>query len=126
MAISATNRIKWKGVSIGDHAYLNFSYQGNNDVRIIPRAKGAIIRSTEEMGGGLLTIEVRGVTAKETRLAVESYFANADSTFDLNVPGSLLIDDTLTLTNCYLESFSQDDQDLKSNTFTFRFIKSLA
>ena len=125
MGIVATNRVLWKGVSIGDHAYISVSYQGNNDVRIIPRAKGAIIRSTEEMGGGLLTVTVRGVTAKETRVAIEQYFANADSNFDLTVPGNLVIDGTLTLTDCYLEGFDQDDQDLKSNTFTFRFVKSL-
>lgn len=125
MSISATQRVTWKGVSLGDHAYVSFSYQGNNDVRIVPRAKGAIIRSTEEMGGGVLSITIRGVKAEDTRLAVEQYFGQIDSSLDLIAPGSLVIDGTFTLTNCYLESFDQDEQDLKSNTFTFKFVKSL-
>lgn len=125
MGISSTNRVTWKDVSIGDHAYVSFSYQGNNDVRVIPRAVGVVIRSTSEMGGGLLTITVRGVKAEDTRVAVEQYFSAAHGTFNLTEPGSLVIDGSLTLTDCYLEAFDQDDQDLKSNTFTFRFIKSL-
>jgi hypothetical protein len=125
MSISATNRVTWKSISLGDHAFISFSYQGNNDVRIVPRAKGAIIRSTEEMGGGILSITVRGVKAEATRVALEQYFGNIDTSLDLVAPGSLVIDGTFTLTNCYLEGFDQDEQDLKSNTFTFKFVKSL-
>jgi hypothetical protein len=123
--ISGTQRVTWKGVVLGDHAYVSTSYQGNNDARIVPRAKGVIIRSTEEMGGGILTITVKGVKAEETRVALEQYFSNADTTFSLTEPGDLVIDGTLTLEDCYLESFDQDDDDHKANTFTFRFIKSL-
>lgn len=125
MSISATNRITWKSISLGDHAYVSFAYSGNNDVRIIPRAKGAIIRSTEEMGGGILSITVSGVKAEDTRLALEQYFGNIDSSLALIAPGSLVIDGSFTLTNCYLESFDQNNEDLKSNTFTFKFVKSL-
>lgn len=126
MSIHPSNkRIAWKGVDIGDYAYISFSYQGNNSVRIVPRGKGAIIRSTEEMGGGILTITLKGVKAENTRLALEQYFGDLDSSLSLNSPGSLVIDDSYTLTNCYLDSFSQDDQNLKSTTFTFTFTKSL-
>jgi hypothetical protein len=125
MSISATNRVLWKGISLGDHAYVSFAYQGNNDVRIVPRAKGAIIRSTSEMGGGILSITVNGVKATATRLALEQYFGTIDSSLTLIAPGSLVIDGTFTLTNCYLESFDQNNEDLRSNTFTFKFVKSL-
>lgn len=125
MPISPTNRITFQGISLGDHAYASISYQGNNDVRIVPRAIGPIIRSTTEMGGGVMTIVVRGVKANDTRVALETYFANAHGTFNLTIPGDLVIDGTLTLTDCYLDSFDQDEEDLRSNTFTFKFVKSI-
>lgn len=125
MAISGTNRITWKGISLGDHAYISFAYSGNADVRIVPRAKGVIIRSTEEMGGGVMSIVVRGIKVEDTRLALEQYFGQIDATLDLVAPGTLVIGGTFTLTNCYLESLDQNEDDLKSNTFTFKFLKSL-
>lgn len=126
MSIHPSNkRILWKGTAIGDYASISFSYQGNNSVRIVPRAKGAIIRSTTEMGGGILSITLKGVKAEDTRLALEQYFGGLDTSLSLNSPGSLVIDGTYTLTDCYLESFNQEDQNLKSTTFTFTFIKSL-
>lgn len=123
--ISGTFRIKWKSISLGDHAYLSSSYTGNNDLRIVPRGKGIIVRSTDEMGGGYLTITVKGVVARSDRKTLEQYFLNADSSFNLTEPGDLTLDDDVTITDCYLESFDQDDDDHKANTFTFRFIKSL-
>ncbi len=123
--ISGTFRVTWKGITLGDHAYVTTSYSGNTEVRVIPRAKGVLIHSTAEMGGGVLNISIKGVKVADSRLALESYFLNLDSTLSLNTGGSLVIDGTLTLTNCYLESVDQDESDLKSNTFTFKFIKSL-
>lgn len=123
--ITPTNRILWKGISLGDHAFVTFSYEGNNDVRIIPRAKGVLIYSTEEMGGGQLTITVKGIKAEENRLALEQYFGGIDSLFSVNSKGDLVIDGTFTLADCFLDSFGQDEQDLKVNTFTAKFVKSL-
>ena len=123
--ITGTYRVTWKGVSLGDHAYVSFSYEGNVDVRIIPRAKGVLIHSTDEMGGGQLTITVRGIKAEENRLAIEQYFTGLDTSLELNEKGDLVVNGTLTLQDCYLESFDQDESDSKANTFTAKFVKSL-
>lgn len=128
MPVHATKRIKWKSIELGDYGYVNFDYQGNVDVQVIPRAKGVKIRSTTEMGGGQLGITVNCLVAKNSRLALETYFAGLDSLLTLNTEGTLEISDengTLTLTNCFLESFSQSGEDLKVNQFTFKFVKSL-
>lgn len=128
MSVGATKRVKWKSIDIGDYAYVTFDYQGNNEVRIIPEAKGVKIRGTDELGGGYLTINVVALVAKNSRFALEEYFNDMDTTFSLTVKGDLTISDengTLTLTDCYLDSFSQSVEDLKVNTFTLRFIKSL-
>ena len=123
--ITPTHRIKWKNIAIGDHAYLSFNYQGNNSVRIVPRAGGVIIRSTKELGGGVLSITVKSVIVKNNRLEIEAFFNTLNSVFSLTEPGDILIDDTLTLINCYLDSFSQDGEDLLLSPFTFNFTKSL-
>ena len=128
MAISATNRVKFKNVSIGDHAYVSFAYTSNNDIRIIPRAKGVKIWSTNELGGGYLSITVTALVAKDSRISLEDYFNDMDSTFGLTTSGTLEIIDgvtTISLSDCFLESFDQESNDAKANTFTMKFVKSL-
>jgi len=126
--VNAPKRVAWKGITLGDYGFVTFDYQGNTDVTIIPRAKGVKIRSTTEMGGGLLNINVSILVSKASRSALEAYVSGLDAALTLNTEGSLVISDTngtLTLTNCYLDSFSQSNEDLKVNTLTFKFIKSL-
>lgn len=123
--ITADNRVTWKTFSLGHHAFVVFSYEGNNETRIIPRAKGAIIHSTKEMGGGILKIEVKAFVALQDRLALETFFAGLDGVYDLTEPGTLTIDGSLSLTNCYLESFSQGSEDFRFSEYTFQFVKSL-
>lgn len=128
MSVNAPKRVKWKTIELGDYAYVVFDYQGNNEVRVIPRAKGVKIRSTADLGGGMLNITVTALVAKDSRFALENYFATLDSLLDLNTEGSLEISDengTLTLTDCYLDSFTQSGEDLKVNSVTLKFIKSL-
>ena len=128
MSIVSTNRVTWKDVVIGNHSFVSFSYMSNNDVRVVPRAKGVIIHSTQELGGGYLVITVSAVVAKDTRIELEEYFNNLDSTFDLTVSGTLEIvvgETTVTLSDCYLDGFDQEQNDAKINNFTFKFIKSL-
>ena len=129
MSISPTYRIKWKSVALGDHAYLKVSYEGNTDIRIIPRAKGVKIWSTAELGGGFLKILVHAFIVKSSRYLLEKYFLDLDTLLELGTKGSLTIiaedSSTITLTNCYLESVSQEDSDYKHAAFTLNFIKSL-
>jgi hypothetical protein len=128
MSVNAPKRIKWKNVELGDYGYAMFDYEGAPDVQVIPRAKGVQIRSTEEMGGGLLNITVVVLAAKDNRLSLESYVYGLDALVELNEVGTLEIADengTLTLTNCHLTSFNQSSEDLKVNQITFKFIKSL-
>jgi len=129
MGVNATKRILWKNTAIGDYAYITFDYQGNTAVRLIPRAKGVKLRDTTEMGGGVLTITVSAVVAKSNRYLLEKFFNDFDSSFTLNTKGDLKVSDengTLTLTDCYLDSYTQSGEDSKLNTFTMKFVKSLA
>jgi len=128
MGINPANRIKWKGTELGDYAEVSFSYQGNTDIRIIPRATGVKIWSTYDLGGGYLKININAVIVKDSRVELEQYFYNLNSVFTLGQEGDLVItygDTTLTLTDCYLESFSQEDNELKSCRFTMSFLKSV-
>ena len=128
MSINATQRVLWKDTAIGDYAFVTFEYTGNNDVRIIADAKGVKIRGTNELGGGYLTIKVSSVIEKSSRFAVEQFFTQLDTNFTLNTVGDLKISDdngTLTLTDCYLDSFSQSSEDQKLITFDMQFTKSL-
>lgn len=126
--MNAPKRVLWKDTEIGDYAFVTFNYQGNNEIRIIPEAKGVKIRGTDELGGGFLEINVKALVAKDNRFALEQYFNSMDSTFSLTVKGDLKISDengTLTLTDCYLDGFSQGEDDLKVTAFNMKFIKSL-
>jgi hypothetical protein len=128
MGVNVPKRIKWKSTDLGHYGYVFFDYQGNLDVQIIPRAKGVKIRSTTEMGGGLLNITVVALVAKDSRTSLEEYISGFDTLLTLNTEGTLQITDdngTINLTNCYLDSFTQSAEDLKVNTITFKFIKSL-
>jgi len=127
-SVNAPKRVTWKSIALCDYAYVQFDYTANNSVRVIPRAKGVKIRSTEDMGGGILNITVNALLAKDSRTALETYVAGLDALLTNNAEGSLVISDTngsVTLTNCYLESYAQSGEDLKINQVTFKFIKSL-
>lgn len=130
--ISGTYRVTWKGVNLGDHAYVTFNYRSNQEIRVIPRAKGVRIRSTEELGGGYWEITVNALVSKDTRLTLEKYFYNLDSSLELNAEGALVlkpvspdVQANLTLSDCYLVSLDQEANDLKVNSFTLQFVKSL-
>lgn len=129
MSVGARKRVKWKGVELGDYAFVTFSYQGNNEVRVIPEAKGVKIRGTNELGGGVLRINVNALVAKDNRFELEDYFNDLDSNLSLTVKGDLTIEDEnggpLTLSDCYLDSFSQGGEDFRVTTFNMQFIKSL-
>jgi len=128
MSVGATKRVKWKDIDVGDYAYVNFEYQGNNEVRIIPEAIGVKIRSTDDLGGGYWIITVNAFVAKDSRFALEQFFYNLNTQFTLAEKGDLKISDengTMTLADCYLESFTPSGEDQKSNSFLFKFVKSL-
>ena len=126
--MTTTGRVTFKGVPLGDHAVVNTDYDGNVTTRIIPRGKGVKIRSTEENGGGVLNITIRGAISRSKRVTVEEYFLDIDDTFDPNVPGDLIItseDIVVTLTDCYLKSFNQGEGHNKLENFTASFVKSI-
>lgn len=130
MSVNSKYQITFRGVKLGDHAYLTLSYSGNTDERVIPRAKGMKLWSTYELGGGLWNIRVDAFVAKSSRISLEQYFYNLDSSISLNESGSIVVTDTststsYTLTNCYLKSYSQENSDFKFNSFTFDFVKSI-
>ena len=126
--VGAEKRIAWKSVYLGDYAYAVFDYSANNEIRVIPRAKGVKVRDTETLGGGYFSITVVALIAKDNRTSIESTIAALDSSLDLTASGDLVISDangSVTLSDCYLESFNQSQEDARVNTITFKFIKSL-
>jgi len=96
----------------------------NTQTRIIPRAKGVKIYSGTELGGGYLTITVHCFNKKDSRLELETYLYNLLQ--DLaNKKGTLTIEGSLVLTDCYVQSFSTGREHFKWDWYTITFIKSL-
>jgi len=110
--------------NIGYTEWASISYQGNISSRIIPRAKGVKLYSTEEMGGGIKEITIYAYIIKNSRLEVEQYLNTLIDNI-ANKKGDLIIEGTLTLSDCYLESLRSDSDYKKWNYFDISFKKSL-
>jgi len=109
---------------LGQMSWFNPSYDGNVMIRTIPRAKGVQIYSGEEMGGGLIRISVQAFKVGLTRLEIEQYLLNLITNI-ANKQGTLEIEDTLSLENCYIESISPSADSNRWSTFTINFVKSI-
>jgi hypothetical protein len=109
---------------IGQMSWFTPTFTQNNMTRVIPRAKGVQIYSGEEMGGGLITVTIEAFRVKTTRLEIEQYLYNLISNL-ANTYGTLKIEDTLTLTNCYLQDITPSQESNTWSRFSITFIKSL-
>ena len=113
-------------VSLGDSATLDVSYDGNTITHIIPTALGIITRSTEFMGGGQLSIQVKAYVEKTTRLEVEAYLIGLYAQLQPGV-GTLTVTyggDSYTVTGCVWAKGSAMGAAAKYGSFTLDFIKS--
>jgi len=108
--------------SIGDHAWAEISYQGNSFVRVIPRASGVKVYSTDEMGGGYTRIIVHAWVKKSTRKELEQYFMNLPVNIGKK-EGILKIGGT-EYTGCYMNGITADSSYQKWAFFSVEFIRS--
>lgn len=104
--------------------FVSIDYRGNNDTRIIPRAKGVAIQGTEDLGGGELSITIKSHSKFDTRLALEQAVYTLIGNI-ANKSGTLSVESTLELTNCYIENFSMDKTNTLQVSFDVTFVKSL-
>lgn len=116
------SRATFNGNSLGYYEYGSFSYEGNVQTRIIPRALGVQVWNTSDLGGGILNIELHvfvvGTNRQDLENQVNTIIGNCKG-----VTGSLVIG-TATFTNCYCQSISHDTAQGKTTNLTIRFIKS--
>jgi len=106
-------RITFNGIYLGDHAWASFAYNGNVSKRIVPRARGAIMYDTKEMGGGVVTITVTAWVVKDTRKQLEKFFYDLQG--DLGrAKATLDIETHLTLTDAAIESYEMSNSEPKN------------
>lgn len=114
-------------ISLGYHEWISYSYEGNTVSKIIPRAKGVVLYSGDEMGGGTLKIKVQVFIVKDTREELEMYILDLIQNC-ANTIGTLVISRgalTETLTDCYIDSIAMPDDCNKTATISMEFTKSL-
>ena len=116
-------RVTYNGQAIGDWAWAEIAYEGNPEVRIIPRAAGIRIHSTTEMGGGQQIIIVHAYLIKDTRKEVEDYFGTIHTKLGAG-PYTLIVDGT-SYTNTYLVRVTPDETYERFSTYTIEFVRSI-
>jgi hypothetical protein len=119
----AKGNVTYNSVRIGDLAWVEYSYQGNPSVKIIPRAAGVRIRSTTVNGGGLNVIIVRAWVIKNSRKEFEDYIKGLKVSIG-NGPSTLSSDGT-SYSNCYLSKITADPGYTKFGFFTVELIQSI-
>jgi len=109
---------------LGQMSWFTPYYDGSAMSRVIPRSKGVQIYSGEEMGGGLIRLKVAAFKVLSTRLAVEQYLYTLITSI-ANKEGTLTVDATLTLANCFIASITPEENSNRWNSFSIEFLKSL-
>lgn len=115
-------RITFNSVYLGDHAWASFSYEGNVNTRIIPRARGAVLRDTNEMGGGIMRITIHAFVVKTTRKSLEQYFYNLEG--NLGREKATLDIDGWEITDAAIESYEMSNTENQNfSKFTVSIVK---
>ena len=115
-------RITFNGIYLGDHAYVSFSYSGNVNTRIIPRARGAILLDTKENGGGIIRITANAWVVKNTRKELEKYFYDLQGNLG-RAKATLDIEGYLIITDAAIESYDMDSDNKNNCKFTVTIVK---
>ena len=119
-------RVKFGSVYLGDSATVTPSYDGNVQSLIIPTALGILVRSTEDMGGGSLSLTVSGYVAKTTRLELEQYLINLYTAL-ATASGILTVEygaTSYTIPSCYFQSGRPESGKKNHTNFEIQFLKS--
>ena len=119
-------RVKFGSTYIGDSASVTTGYDGNVQALIIPTALGVLLRTTQDLGGGQISISVHGYVKKATRLELEQYLVNLYLLLSTS-PGTLTVEyglSSYTVTNCVFTRGSSDGGNKLYGNFTIEFLKS--
>ena len=108
---------------LGYYEYVTFGYKGNVHTKVVPRAKGVKIWGTETLGGGEISVNVRVFITANSRLDLEQKISTLISNIG-GKSGDLKIENSLILTDCYMENLNMDNSELKDNFFNLTFVKS--
>ena len=99
---TVSQRVKFGSIYLGDSATVNTTYEGNVQPLIIPTALGVLVRTTQHLGGGQLSINVTAYAKKPTRLELEQYILNLYISLAVG-PETLTVEygaTSYTITNC--------------------------
>ena len=118
-----TPRVTFDNVAIGDWAWLDSNYEGNTIVRIIPRASGVRIHSTNELGGGQRQLIIHAYVIKVTRTELETYMAGLHTSLSKS-PKTLVVAG-VSYNNCSLTRIGGDGGNERWATFTVEFVQSV-
>lgn len=106
--------------NIGDHSYISISFDSPIIVRTFPRLIGVKIYSTQETGGGLAKITVKGWIKRNNHQEIESYFANLP--VNLGFDSKTLTAGTQIINDCVFSSMSHSNEDKNYAFFTIIFL----
>lgn len=109
---------------LGYYEYITFSYKGNTQVKVIPRARGVKIWDTDTLGGGEVNINVKVFITSSSRLDIETKMNDLINNLG-GKTGDLTIEGSLTLTDCTFDNLTMDDTNLKDLFYSINFIKSI-
>ena len=115
----AKNNGTFNGILIGEHCWLEPSYNVELEVKKIPRADGCIVR---RRGGGVQTLTVHAWITKNHRVDLESYLSQLATSF--GTASANLIINGVTYSDTFFQSMSVGGDDHQWNYFTCTFIKN--
>lgn len=121
-----SQRVKFDGIYLGDSATVNPTYEGNVQPLIIPTALGVLVRTTQDLGGGQLSINVSAYVKKNTRLELEQYILNLYISLAIG-PKTLTVEYGLTnytIPNCVFARGTPAGSNKVYGNFSVDFIKS--
>jgi hypothetical protein len=105
---------------------VNTSYEGNVQPLIIPTALGVLVRTTQHLGGGQLSINVSAYAKKSTRLELEQYILNLYISLAVG-PETLTVEygaTSYTIPNCVFARGTPAGSNKVYGNFSVDFIKS--
>jgi len=119
-------RVKFGSVYLGDSATVTTGYEGNVQSLIIPTALGVLLRTTQDLGGGQLSITVHGYVKKATRLELEQYLINLYTLLSTS-PGTITVEygaSSYTILDCVFARGTPEGGNKLYGNFTIEFLKS--
>lgn len=119
-------KVKFGNTYIGDMATVNVTYEGNVQPLIIPTALGTLVRTTQDLGGGQLAIDVNAYVKKSTRVELEQYLLGLYTGLAVG-PGTLTVEYGLTsytITNCVFARGGATNTAKVYGNFSVNFVRS--